>query len=134
MRTGAALTAAALVGTWRLVAFHDLDDRGDRSTGPLGAEPRGLLVYTADGHVSVNMMRGDGADPGGTRYMGYAGGWRVDGDRVLHSVGITPNPAWVDTEQVRDAVLDGDRLTLVGVALVDGRPRRRLLEWARVGP
>jgi Lipocalin-like domain len=53
------MSPGVLAGTWQLVAFHDLDDEGNRHEGPLGDQPRGLLCYSADGHVSVTMMRED---------------------------------------------------------------------------
>ncbi|MGK5627221.1 lipocalin-like domain-containing protein [Streptomyces sp. URMC 123] len=154
------MRADELVGVWHLVSYHDLDNEGTRHEGPLGPAPRGLLVYTADGHVTVNMMRtsaststhtgadtnpGVGTGPGtgaatapgapstpdAPTYMGYAGRWHHAGDKVIHRVEVTPKSEWVDTEQVRDIVLAGDVLTLYGTAIVDGRPQRRVLQWQR---
>lgn len=122
------MSAADLVGAWRLVSFHDLDDEGNRHEGPLGDKPGGLLCYSADGHVSVTMMRtGPAAEPS---YMSYAGTWRREGAQVIHTITVAPDPSWLGTDQVRDMELDGDRLTLCGAALV-GTPRRRTLEWHR---
>ncbi|MEU8891118.1 lipocalin-like domain-containing protein [Streptomyces sp. NPDC048442] len=121
-----------LVGVWNLVSFHDLDDEGTRLEGPLGPAPRGLLVYTADGHVTVNMMRTTrGSAHGGPTHMGYAGHWRLSGNKVVHRIEVTPKAEWVGTEQLRDMVLDQDALTLYGTAVVDGRPQRRVLHWRR---
>lgn len=128
-----------LVGVWRLVAYFELDPTGTTSEGPLGPAPEGLLMYGRDGYVAVSMMRtGDGADPaappnGRETFMGYAGGWRLAGDTVVHRVDVSAHPRQVGTEQVRDVELDGDRLTLYGTRL-DGLGRRKL-EWRRVaGP
>jgi hypothetical protein len=42
----------ALLGTWRLVSLqHDVDGAPSK---PMGVNPQGYLVYTADGHVFVN--------------------------------------------------------------------------------
>ncbi|WP_405937247.1 lipocalin-like domain-containing protein [Streptomyces sp. NBC_00726] len=121
-----------LVGVWRLVAFHELDDADGRGEGPLGEAPRGRLVYTENGHVSVNMMRTAG-EAGGTRYMGYAGTWRLTGGQVVHRIEVTPRPDWVGTEQSRDAVLEGNRLTLRADTLLQGVQHRRVLVWERLG-
>lgn len=123
------MTAADLVGTWELVSYYDIDDADIRSEGPLGADPRGLLIYTAHGFVSVSMMRTDGAPT--APFMGYAGTWRVAGARVLHAIAVCSNPAWAGTEQVRQMSLRGDVLTLIGTAQVDGRAQRRILTWRR---
>jgi hypothetical protein len=124
-----------LVGVWQLVSFHDIDDSGHQREGPLGPAPRGLLFYGANGHMSVNMMRtGPAGQPEqpSPAYMSYGGSWRREADRVCHTISVAPDPNWVDTEQVRELVLRGDRLTLYGMALV-GPPRRRVLDWRRIG-
>jgi hypothetical protein len=134
-----------LVGVWRLVAYFELDPTGATSEGPLGPAPEGLLMYGRDGYVAVSMMRtgngpggGSGPDAGGPTdgqetFMGYAGGWRLAGDTVVHRVDVSAHPRQVGTDQVRDVELDGDRLTLYGTRL-DGLGRRKL-EWRRVtGP
>jgi hypothetical protein len=124
------MAATGVLGLWRLESYYDLDDTGNRSTGPLGTAPRGLLYYGADGYMSVNMMRTEPAEAAAP-YMGYAGRWRLDGGRLIHQISVCSNPAWAGTEQVREMELDGDRLTLVGTALIAGKPQRRLLNWRR---
>ncbi|WP_229686286.1 lipocalin-like domain-containing protein [Longimycelium tulufanense] len=122
-----------LVGVWHLVSFQDLDEDGGVREGPLGPRPRGLLIYTGDGYLAVSMMRTEGSADGTSapRYMGYAGCWRIEGGRVVHLVSVTPNPDWVDVEQVRDVELNGEHLTLYGTAVIAGRPQRRVLNWQR---
>lgn len=125
------MRADDLIGVWRLVSFEEVDDTGATSRGPLGAEPLGRLIYTRDGHVSVNMMRG--ADPGPVPYMGYAGTWHLDGDgsRVVHRIEVTPRPDWVGTEQTREATLEDDHLTLYARTHIGGVEHRRVLVWRR---
>lgn len=132
------MPASELAGVWRLISFHDIDDEGIMRQGPLGPCPRGMLFYTADGHVSVTMMRAPyDRDAAGAEheepkqnYMSYAGTWRRTGNQVFHSLTVAPNPQWLGTEQVRDLVLEGDRLTLRGNSL--SRPNRRILQWERI--
>ncbi|MFI1304800.1 lipocalin-like domain-containing protein [Streptomyces sioyaensis] len=125
------MTAHELVGVWRLEAFHDIDSTGALHEGPLGPEPRGLLFYSADGHVSVTMMRTGPAHRGRSAYMSYAGTWRREGDRVVHTIDVAPEPGWLGTEQSRDLELDGDDLVLHGTSLV-GPVQRRVLHWRRI--
>ncbi|MFJ8933008.1 lipocalin-like domain-containing protein [Streptomyces sp. NPDC102364] len=126
------MRADDLIGAWRLVSFEELDDdTGATSEGPLGAGPCGRLIYTRDGHVSVNMMRG--ADPGPVPYMGYAGTWRLDGSRVVHRIEVTARPDWVGTEQSRKATLEDGRLTLWAETHIEGVRHRRVLVWRRDG-
>ncbi|WP_082976701.1 lipocalin-like domain-containing protein [Nocardia sp. 852002-20019_SCH5090214] len=124
------MTATDLVGTWELASYYDIDDADVRSEGPLGPAPRGLLIYTAQGSVSVSMMR-TGETTAANTFMGYAGTWRTAGKAVVHAIRVCSNPAWAGTEQVRQMSLDGDVLTLIGAAQVDGRTQRRILTWRR---
>ena len=48
-----AVTSAELVGTWRLVSFEDVED--GKIIRRFGERPVGLFVYTADGHVSIQI-------------------------------------------------------------------------------
>ncbi|WP_084496693.1 lipocalin-like domain-containing protein [Nocardia amamiensis] len=127
------MNATDLVGTWELVSYYDIDENDATSQGPLGDAPRGLLIYGAHGYMSVSMMRTDGA-AGATPFMGYAGTWRRSGTEVVHAISVCSNPAWADTEQVRQMSLTGDVLTLIGSAQVGGRTQRRVLTWRRSRP
>ncbi|WP_413760830.1 lipocalin-like domain-containing protein [Streptomyces sp. MMBL 11-3] len=136
------MTASELIGVWRLASFHDVDEEGRTHEGPLGPEPDGLLFYSAEGHVSVHMMRtGPQAGPRASRdgsgerppqdYMSYSGTWRRAGDQVVHTITVAPERGWIGTDQVRDLSLAGDTLTLHGDSLI-GRRQRRVLVWRRV--
>jgi hypothetical protein len=127
------MKATDLVGTWELLSYYDIDDHGVTSEGPLGAAPRGLLIYGAHGYMSVSMMRTDAA-AGATPFMGYAGTWRRSGTEVVHAISVCSNPAWAQTEQVRQMSLNADVLTLIGAAHVGGREQRRILTWRRSHP
>lgn len=91
---GGADGSAAFVGAWRLASFHQVLPSGD-TRHPYGDAPVGLITYTADGVVSVQMQ----ADPAmrlpwasgdigaGTAaekaaavdtFRGYAGTWRAE--------------------------------------------------------
>ena len=48
--------AHALIGTWRLVEFADLDKDGKWQYW-YGEHPRGYFVYDATGHVHVQIMK-----------------------------------------------------------------------------
>jgi hypothetical protein len=45
-----------LVGSWRLVSGEDRPARGP-SIFPYGAEPKGLLIYDATGHMAIQLMK-----------------------------------------------------------------------------
>jgi hypothetical protein len=131
-----AVSEDELVGAWQLESYVGVDEEGRTCDGPLGSAPRGLLIYGADRHMSVSMMRtdhGPSHDAGPiTRFMGYAGMWRLAGTRVVHDVTVSSHSHMVGTRQLRDLVLGGDVLTLSGTAFVAAnRPQRRVLTWRR---
>ncbi|MEO3756415.1 lipocalin-like domain-containing protein [Streptomyces sp. B6B3] len=130
------LTPGDLVGTWRLESYLTVGPDGATAEGPLGPAPAGLLLYGADHRMSVSMMRTDDAEPGaepraGTRFMGYAGGWRLAGRQVVHTVAVSSHSYLLGTRQVRDCVLDDEVLTLTGSARTADGVRRGVLTWRR---
>ena len=118
-----------LVGAWRLDSYTVRDEHG-LEVRPLGEHPTGLLLITADGWMSAHVAAAapDRPDFGSPHtladpdqqaaafrtYVGYAGRYRVDGERFITRVEVSPHPNWSGTEQVREMELTGDRLLLRG--------------------
>lgn len=138
-----------LVGTWRLVSWELRDEAGQVSH-PLGRAARGMLMYTADGHLAVTVMRParkrfasddilDGAVEERAAavdgYLTYCGTYSYQPGTVTHRVELSlfPIPNWVGTEQLRFAQLEGDRLTL-STAPSPAQGRRQVARpvWERV--
>ncbi len=111
--------AARLVGAWSLVAYEAIAPDGTVEH-PLGRNAAGLLVYTAGGLMTVQLMRPGrppwtrDAAPSPEGYLAYAGRYEVDeaARTVTHHVELSLLPDWVGRPQVREADLDGDRLRL----------------------
>jgi Lipocalin-like domain len=96
------VTRDDLVGTWRLVGYGP---SGPPPAARVAAARDGRLMYGADGHVAVAMLRTDG-------YWGYCGRFEVEGDTVVHHILIGMAPATPGSAQRRLASLAGGRLTL----------------------
>ena len=122
------MNVADLIGTWNLETFTARNSSGEERQG-YGDAPRGQLIYTADGYMSVVLSRGDRAHfanddlAGGSAeeirkaYVGmeaYAGPFELDSARgiVTHHLTVCRYPNWEGGKQVRHARLDGDRLLL----------------------
>jgi Lipocalin-like domain len=117
-----------LVGAWDLVAYTwDYDD--GRSESPFGAQPAGMIVYTREGQVAVNMMKPDrpawtventvaGTDDEIIQavrgYIAYSGSYTVDdaARRVDHHIAASLIPNWVGRTLSRSVDLDDPQLTL----------------------
>lgn len=139
-----------LVGCWRLLRWESVGEDGSITT-PMGAEPEGLLAYTADGTMVTNIGRADRpaissgdlfAGPADERlaafgsYIAYAARVEMDGETVVHRVVMSLFPNWVGTAQRRHARLSGDGRTLVLTAdpfALNGRVSTQRLTWERVG-
>jgi hypothetical protein len=139
-----------LVGSWRLISYEVRDTDGELVGYPLGEEATGSLIYTADGLMSVQVMRpdrpryqaggiGDGTDAESAAaargYVAYAGPYRVEGDSVVvHEPEVSLFPNWVDATVVREVVLAEPRLELTTPKPLPfgGQELTAVLLWERV--
>jgi hypothetical protein len=115
-----------LVGAWKLVTWRR--HPGDGSVVyPLGRSPHGLLIYSADGAMSVHMLVADRPalatdDPVGgsveerasaySTCLTYFGSWEARGNEVVHHVDAALFPNWSRTTQSRPFVFVNDQLIL----------------------
>lgn len=133
----------ALIGTWRLVEFADLDKQG-KWVYWFGEHPKGYVVYDATGHMHIQIMKVPplppftesnwdlGTSPSAEHavaaynaYESYFGTYTVDDVKhvVTHHVEGSVHPDYTGTEQLRPFKLEGDRLEIG-----DGKTYRRVFE------
>jgi hypothetical protein len=138
--------AHALIGTWRLVEYADLDKDGKWQYW-YGQHPRGYFVYDATGHVHIQIMRvpllapfpeanwdigklpsPEHALAAYNAYLAYFGTYTVDAKKhvVIQHVEGSMAPDYTDTDQPRPFKLEGDRLEIS-----DGKTYRRVLQRVR---
>ena len=138
----------ALIGAWRLVSYEARTEDGDVSY-PLGRDATGYIMYTADGHMSVAMMRADRANyasgdlKGGTdeekiaaaeTYISYSGRYELQSDRVVHRVEVAFFPNRVGTSQERTFKFSDNTLSLsTPPMLIEGKQQTGHLVWQRAG-
>lgn len=138
--------AHALIGTWRVVEFADVDKDG-KWVYWFGEHPRGYFVYDATGHVHIQIMKvpplkpfpeantDEGKPPTAEHalaaynsFFAYFGTYTVDETKhvVTHHIEGSVYPDYVDKEGPRPFKLQGDRLEIG-----DGKTWRRVLERVR---
>ena len=135
------------IGGWQLQTW-EIHYADGKVTYPFGEDAKGLLLYTADGFMSGTIERRDRSEFIRTRpsefttedkagafksYFHYAGTWRLEGDKVIHTVTSSLDPAKTDSEQIRFADFK-DKNTLVLSAeepLSANEKRRHILTWRR---
>ncbi|WP_046316962.1 lipocalin-like domain-containing protein [Mycobacterium sp. UM_Kg1] len=126
----------ALLGGWELASFDSVDIATGAVSHPLGTAPRGLILYTGDGYMSAQLTGsadGAGRDDMSPGYIAYGGRFHVDEDAatVRHEVTVSMLPELLAAPQVRQARVDGDRLTLSATTTSDGVTGRHTLVWVR---
>jgi hypothetical protein len=120
------VTIEQLLGTWELVRWESSYDDG-RTIYPMGEDAKGFILYTTDGYMSAALFRGNRPDfvtgealtaseaekvAGWDSYYSYGGPFRIDGDRVIHTVAHSIYPNWLGGTQVREISFEGDHLIL----------------------
>jgi Lipocalin-like domain len=118
------------------------------STEPYGKMPAGFLNYGRDGHM-MTIVVGEGrpapADPARISdqertnlyktMFAYAGTFTFDGKTITHHVDVSYNQFWTGTDLVRQAKLEGNKLTLVidpEIGAVDGKLASFEITWGKV--
>jgi hypothetical protein len=118
-----------IVGTWELVEYSMTSAGGDVHY-PLGPDARGLIIYTADGFMSAQLMtperphfhspnvhggESDELSIAARGYLAYSGPFHVDEEtRTVHHVtAVSLFPNWVGSDRQRFVGFDrGDAMTL----------------------
>jgi hypothetical protein len=118
-----------IIGAWELVSMVSIDTSTGEERRPFGTAPRGLIVYTSDGHMSAQLAESDMSG-----YVAYGGRFSVNEDTasIHHDVMISMMPELLARPQFRDASVDGDELTLSTTTTDDaGMENRSSLVWRR---
>ena len=119
----------AVLGAWELVSFIAMDAATGAQRRPLGSRPLGLLVYTADGHMSAQLAESNMAG-----YVAYGGRFTVDEETATlhHDVSMSTLPELLATPQFRHARIDGGQLSLSASSTDDrGATTHSRLVWRR---
>jgi hypothetical protein len=121
--------AERFLGSWDLVSYEHALHSGE-VWRPFGESPAGVILYQADGRMSVHVStsrqarfasedflqaRIEEAVEAWRTYFGYWGSFEVDAKKgvVVHRVEGSSFANWIGTEQVRHFRFDGaDRLIL----------------------
>jgi hypothetical protein len=134
------------VGAWELVKT-ERRDAGGAVVGEALPGYTGQIMYTADGHMSANLMGAgrpvlDSADRqtwtdeqkvrAFETYIGYYGTYTVDDQTgvVTHHVHGSSSPAMTGSDQPRHFRLTGDELVL-SPPLREGSTERSFIIWRR---
>jgi Lipocalin-like domain len=137
-----------IVGTWKLVSASSKAASGEQNEPPYGLNPAGFLTYTEDGRVSAMIsydgrkLLSAGAKPptlleeqaeAFKTFLAYGGRYRLNGDKVIHSIEISSIQNYVNRELVRTLTFQGDQIILITPpTMVNGKMQRIELVWRRI--
>lgn len=141
----------SLEGNWTLVSWDCTLD-GVYHTHPFGEDAQGTIMYS-QGRMSAilmrsnrphfeipNLMRGSEMErlTAVDGYVSYSGSYRVEADRVIHSVELSLLPNWIGTELTRTISWTKNDpahliLSTLPEATSSGKMIVNRLEWKRVG-
>lgn len=94
----------SLIGTWSLIEFKYENEAQEMVSW--GNRAHGLLIYTADGYMSLSVNNEDDI-------FFYAGKYSIlDHSQVVHYVTNASNPARIGKKLIRDIQMSDAKLTL----------------------
>jgi hypothetical protein len=136
-----------LVGTYRLLSMEHFSEDGEVGR-PFGENPKGFIIYTAEGYMSAILMRGDRPNFADADILAatdaervdafasssaYAGRWEIVGDQIIHHLDVTTYPNWTGTEQPRHFELSDTHFTLFPPKmLMQGKIRHGRVHFERI--
>ena len=136
------------VGTWKLVSASSADAFGALIEPPYGTDPVGFLTYTEDDRVTALISYGGrkplsiGAKPPALleeqaeafkTFLAYGGRYRLEADKIVHSIEISSIQNYVNKELVRRVRFQGDQLVLLTPpTMVNGKMQIVELAWERL--
>jgi hypothetical protein len=125
-----------LIGIWRLIESNAWDENGANLGAPYGANPIGQISFTPERRMLAALCNGDTApdhDGEGDRgYSSYGGFYELIDTTLTVNVDMASDKSRIGGQQIREAVLDGDRLLLrPPMRLYGGITQRRELVWER---
>jgi len=124
----------SLDGIYTLLQAGAWDANGQPLSAPYGQRPMGTIVFE-NGRMLAALCNGD-ADLGSAsrrEYSSYGGTYTFDGRILEVLVDIASDPTRIGGRQVREVVVEGQRMTLrPPTRAYGGAPQQRELLWERV--
>lgn len=105
-----------MIGAWKLTDLRVTSAGGD-TTRPFDERARGLLIYTADGHMSAATSFPDESGD-----VFYCGPFEALEEENRHHIEFSSNPALVGTTQRRPVRFDGETMILTASPSISGGP------------
>jgi hypothetical protein len=130
------MRAEDLLGTWRLIGYHNRTAEGVELPPSFGPHVIGVMHFDANGRMIVSLADGrPEPPPAGARrqFSAYTGTWTIDGGNVNVDVDESAWAHFVGTVQVRGVCFKDGHLSLIPATVtVDGVVNHREVVWEKV--
>jgi hypothetical protein len=128
--------AEDIIGTWRLIEYHNRTAEGVVLEPSFGPEAMGVIHFDANRRMVVVLTDGRRQLPDTVEtrpFSAYTGLWEFDGDSVRVAVDQSAWAHFIGTTQVRGVRYANGRLSLIPAdVVVDGVVNHREVVWERV--
>ncbi|SKC02125.1 Lipocalin-like domain-containing protein [Sphingobacterium nematocida] len=141
-----------IIGTWELLSYIEVPVDGVDSFFPFGKSPKGLLLYSPDGYMAVQISGSDeikyisndrmqaSAEELDRRVRGYiafSGKYTIDNRNahVVYDISNSLFPNWEESQQVRKLDFEGDVLYQKSLEPIrsGGQTVHAYMTWKRIG-
>lgn len=141
-----------LIGTWKLLSYIEVPIEGDDSLFPMGKNPYGILMYSSDGYMAVQiskegrllyksndkmMATQEEMASSLQGYIAFSGKYKIDNNNavVTYSIESSLFPNWKNQMQHRKIDFEGDVLYLKSTEpiLSNGVFVNSYMTWQRMG-
>ena len=137
-----------LTGAWKLLSYIEISTNGADTFFPLGNNPNGILIYAADGYMSVQISGTDDKDESlledsvkysninYRNFLFFSGSYYIDNRQatVIHDVITSVTPALIGKTVERDVTFEADILYLKSTRpiLSNGKMVNSYMTWQRM--
>jgi hypothetical protein len=125
-----------IIGTWKMVGYHNRTVDGRELPQSYGPEFLGLFQFHENGRVILIIADGRATLPPALTerpFSAYTGSWTFDGEKVSNTIDAAYFPEFVGTTLTRDAVYRNGRLSLFPPPImINGEMNYRELIWEKI--
>jgi hypothetical protein len=112
---------AELVGAWKMVSCSAEVEGEAEPRYPVGKNPQGFVVITANHRIIALVTSGDKRQPATNdaeaaallrSLIGYSGRFKLEADKFVTTPDVTATGSYIGEKQVRYYKVDGDNLVI----------------------
>ena len=124
----------SLVGVWKLVEAHAFDASGQEVPSPMGPEPLGVAIFTAECALATGCDGRSTLSPDAKRaFVAYCGPYTFDGTEYVCRVDGASSPD-LFPDQVRQVRFESlTRMIVIPMSRLFGEGAGLELTWDRLG-